>query len=74
MISKRLFRNRSKLKRFVHIVPAFIILAHSYEQYDSGHKSYIFFTIAGVLFLTIALLHSVIEKRAPWVDGIFFYY
>ena len=32
----------------------------------------IFSTIAGLLFLTIALLHSVIEKKAPWVDGVFF--
>ena len=72
MLSKRLYKNRNKLKRFVHIVPAFIILAHSYEQYESGHNSYIFFGIAGLLFLTIALLHPIIEKKLPWVDGVFF--
>ena len=56
----------------MHIVPAFIILAHSYELYDIGHNSYIFFGIAGLLFLTIALLHPIIEKKLPWVDGVFF--
>lgn len=56
----------------LHVVPVIIILAHAYEQYDSGRNSYILFCIAGLLFLTIALLHPIIEKKLPWVDGIFF--
>lgn len=72
MLSQRLYRNRNKVKRMLHIVPVIIILAHSYEQYDTGHQTYIFFAIAGFLFLTIAILHPVIEKKLTWVDGVFF--
>ena len=72
MLSKRLYRNRNKIKRLIHIIPGLLILAHSYEQYDEGHLTYIFFGIAGLLFLTIALLHPIIEKKLPWVDGVFF--
>lgn len=49
-----------------------MILIHAYEKYDSGHGSYLLFAIAGLVFLTIALLHQTIEKRAPWIDGVFF--
>ncbi|MEO7044596.1 MAG: hypothetical protein ABI091_04765 [Ferruginibacter sp.] len=72
MLSKRLYRNRNKVKRVIHIIPGLLILAHSYEQYDEGHRSFIFFGIAGIFFLTIALLHPIIEKKIPWVDGVFF--
>lgn len=72
MLSKRLYRNRNKVKTFIHIIPGLLILAHSYEQYDSGHQSFIFFAIAGLLFLTIAIFHPIIEKKIPWVDGVFF--
>ncbi len=71
MISRLLFKNRDKRKRFAHIGAGIVILVHAYEKYDSGHGSYIFFGIAGLVFLTIALLHPVIEKKAPWVDGVF---
>ena len=72
MLSKRLYRNRNKVKRLLHIVPVSIILAHAYEQYENGHNSYIFFALAGFVFLAIAILHPVIEKKLPWVDGVFF--
>lgn len=71
MILRLLFKNRHKRKRFAHIGAGIIILIHAYEKYESGHDSYLFFGIAGVIFLTIALLHNIIEKRAPWVDGVF---
>jgi len=28
--------------------------------------------LAGFIFLIIASLHSLIEKKVPWVDGVFF--
>ncbi|CAN5798421.1 hypothetical protein BH11BAC3_BH11BAC3_12040 [soil metagenome] len=71
MISRLMFKNRDKRKRFAHIGAGIVILIHSYEKYESGHNSYIFFGIAGLVFLTIALLHPIIEKKAPWVDGVF---
>lgn len=64
-------KNPEKRKKIAHIIAGFVILVHAYERFDSGHSSYIFFAIAGVTFLTVALLHTVIEKKAPWVDGVF---
>jgi uncharacterized membrane protein HdeD (DUF308 family) len=72
MILQRLFKNRDKRKRFAHIGAGIVILIHSYEKYESGHDSYLLFLFAGIIFLTIALLHPMIEKKAPWVDGVFF--
>ncbi|MBK9731138.1 MAG: hypothetical protein IPO83_07600 [Chitinophagaceae bacterium] len=71
MISRLLFKDRDKRKRFAHIGAGIVILIHAYEKYESGHESYIFFGIAALVFLTIALLHPVIEKKVPWVDGVF---
>ena len=48
-----------------------VILIHAFEKYVSGH-GYLAFTIAGLVFLSVALLHGVIEKKAPWIDGVFF--
>ncbi len=72
MILQRLFKNRDKRKRFAHIGAGIVILIHSYEKYESGHDSYLLFLFAGIIFLTIASLHPIIEKKAPWVDGVFF--
>ena len=72
LFGRRLIKNKDKRKRVVHIVSGAIILIHAYEKWDSGHHSYVYFTIAGLVFLTVALLHPVIERRVPWVDGVFF--
>ena len=72
MILEKYLKTRTKRKRFAHIGAAIVILIHSYENYESGHDSYMLFGIAGLVFLTIALLHPIIEKKAPWVDGVFF--
>ena len=57
----------------MHVLSGVLILIHAYEKYESGHASHAFFAIAGLLFITIAILHPVIEKKAPWVDGVFFF-
>ena len=72
MILRRLIKNRDKRKRVAHIGAGIVILIHSYEKYESGHDSYLLFAIAGLTFLTIAFFHPIIEKKAPWVDGVFF--
>lgn len=63
---------REKRRRVAHIISGFVILVHAYEKYESGHSSYLFFAPAGLVFLLIALFHPVIEKKLPWVDGLFF--
>ena len=72
MILSKLFKNRDKRKRFAHIGAGIVILIHAYEKYETGHGSYVLFGIAGIVFLAIAVLHPIIEKKAPWVDGVFF--
>lgn len=72
MLLKLLFKNRDKRKRFAHIGAGIVILIHAYEKYESAHGSYLFFAIAGLIFLTVAILHPTIEKKAPWIDGVFF--
>lgn len=69
---ERLFKNRDKRKRFAHIGAGVVILVHAYEKYESGHDSFKLFVLAGLIFLTIALFHPIIEKKVPWIDGVFF--
>ena len=61
-----------KKKRIAHIIAGMVILVHSFEKYESGHGSWLFFAIAGLVFISIALLHHTIEQKAPWIDGVFF--
>lgn len=61
-----------KAKRFAHIAAGLVILIHAYEKFESGHNSYIYFCIAGIIFLLIAFLHTIIERKAPWIDAVFF--
>ena len=72
MLLKYFVKDREKRKRYAHVGAAIVILFHAYHQYDTGHGSPVIFTIAGIVFLAIAVLHPVIEKKAPWVDGVFF--
>lgn len=72
MFVKRLAKNREKTKRIVHIIAGLTILIHAYEYYDNANQTYKLFLFAGLLFLTIAVLHPLIEKKAPWIDGVFF--
>ncbi|MGI4021693.1 MAG: hypothetical protein ACRYFA_09325 [Janthinobacterium lividum] len=64
--------NKDKRKRFTHIGGSIVILVHSHEKYEDGHNSFKLFVLAGIFFLTTALFHSIIEKNAPWIDGVFF--
>ena len=73
MLLRRIFKDKHKRQRFAHIGAGFVILIHSYEKYESGHGSYQFFLIAGLIFVAVAFFHPVIEKKAPWIDGLFFF-
>ncbi|MGB4771631.1 MAG: hypothetical protein WBP58_09235 [Chitinophagaceae bacterium] len=72
MLLRHFFKNREKRKRFAHIGAAVVIFIHAYEKFEHHNPAYISFTVAGIVFMTVALLHPVIEKKAPWVDGVFF--
>ena len=72
MIRRHLIKDKEKRKRVAHVVSALTILIHAYENYETGHHSYILFGIAGLVVLVLALFHSAIEKKLPWIDGVFF--
>lgn len=73
MLLRHLFKNREKRRRFAHIGAGIVILIHSYEKYEGGHDTYKLFLFAGLIFLSIAIFHPVIEKKIPWVNGLFFF-
>ena len=72
MVFKKIIKNREKAKRFAHIIAGLTILIHAFSHYEMGHETYFIFLLAGILFLTVAILHSIIERKLPWVDGLFF--
>lgn len=72
MLLRLLVKNRDKRKQFAHIGAGLVILIHAYEKYESGHDSYKLFALAGIIFLAVAFLQPVLEKKAPWLDGVFF--
>jgi hypothetical protein len=65
-------RNPEKKEKFAHILAGLIILVHAYEKFDLHHASYIFFLIAGIVFLTVAILHHQLAHRFIYIDGVFF--
>jgi len=65
-------KNKEKKKRIAHILAGMVILIHAYEKHESGHGPYLFFAIAGIVFLSVALFHHKLEKKFPWIDGVFF--
>lgn len=71
MSVREFFKNREKRRRIAHIIASCLIFFHAYERYEHGNDNYVFFIVGGVLFLLIALFHPIIEKKAPWIDGLF---
>lgn len=72
MLLRHLIKNEDKRKRFAHIIAAVIILINSYDNYENGQSIYKLFAIAGLMVLILALFHHTIEKKALWIDGVFF--
>jgi len=64
--------NREKRKRLAHIFAGFVILIHTWERHEAGHGSWGYFLVAGIVFIAVAICHPLIERKAPWVDGLFF--
>jgi chromate transport protein ChrA len=72
MLINRFIKDKEKAKKVAHIAAGFVILIHAYEKYESGHGSYLFFAIFGIIFLAIAFFHHKIAQKFAWVDGVFF--
>ena len=72
MFGRYLIKDKEKRKRVAHIVAGATILFHSYENYQTRHHPYELFAVAGTIVLLLALFHPMIEKKWPWIDGLFF--
>ena len=72
MLRRHLIKNDDKRKRVAHIGAAVVILINAYDNFESGQPIYKLFLVAGFVVLLLALFHHSIEKKAPWVDGVFF--
>jgi len=67
------FKRRSETKEKIgHIIAGVIILVHAYEKFDLHESSYIFFLIAGVIFLSVAIFHHKLIHHFLYIDGVFF--
>jgi hypothetical protein len=67
------FKRKSETKEKIgHIIAGVIILVHAYEKFDLQESSYIFFLIAGVVFLSVAIFHHRLKHRFLYIDGVFF--
>ena len=55
-----------------HIASSVVVFIHAYAKYDEGHSSYIIFTIAGIMILSVAIFHSQLLKKFTKIDGVFF--
>ena len=63
---------KEKLQRVPHFIAAFVILLHGFERFETGHASHVFFFIAGLVFLTVAIFHHRLSAKFPLIDIIFF--
>lgn len=65
-------KRKALKQKLGHIMAAMIILVHAWEKHELHEHSWIFFAVAGIVFLAVALLHHSIAKVFPYVDGVFF--
>ena len=65
-------RKSEKKEKIGHIIAGMIILVHAYEKFDLHESSYIFFLIAGAIFLSVAIFHHQLKHRFLYIDGVFF--
>jgi hypothetical protein len=63
---------KEKLKKIPHIISAMVILLHSYERWETGHSTWIFFLLAGLIFISVALFHHPLAARFNKVDVLFY--
>ena len=72
MFLDKLKEKRNRLKKFAHIFAGMVILIHSYERYEGGHSTYLFFALAGFVFLAVAIFHHQLQHKYPKIDSLFF--
>ena len=64
--------NKEKLKKIPHFISGVVILLHSLERFESNHKTYIVFLVAGIIFFSLAIFHKYFIRKFPLIDIIFY--
>lgn len=64
-------KNKPKFRKVGHIIAALVILIHAFEKFEINHPSYPFYTVAGLLFLAIAIFHEQLRQIFRPVDSVF---
>ena len=61
-----------KLRKFGHLMAAFIIFLKGYDKMDQGDSGFWVFYSLGFIFLIIVLFHDFLAKRIKWIDAILY--
>ncbi len=67
-----MINKKEKIQKAAHLFAGLLILFHSYEKYESGHASYIYFLIAGIVFINLAVFHHILKAKYRWIDSCFY--
>lgn len=61
-----------KLRKYSHLLAAFIIFLKGYDKMDQGDSGYWVFFSLGFIFLIIVLFHGYLAKSIKWIDAILY--
>lgn len=59
------------MRKIAHVLAGFVILIHAFEKFEQNEPSYPYLTIAGIVFMLVAIFHHHIGRRFPYVDSLF---
>ncbi|MBK7104635.1 MAG: hypothetical protein IPH62_05075 [Ignavibacteriae bacterium] len=69
----KLKKNKSKIEKFSHIISGIIVLLSAFDKYESQNPNYIFFALAGLIFIQVAIFNDKISKKFPWINNTFIF-
>jgi hypothetical protein len=73
MFLSKIKKIKKKAEKLTHFISSLMVLITALDKYESGNSTYIYFAIAGIVFLLVAIYHSKIVNNFTWVDNIFIF-
>lgn len=61
-----------KLRKYSHLLAAFIIFLKGYDKMDQGDSGFWVFYSLVFIFLIIVIFHGFLAKRIKWIDAILY--
>lgn len=61
-----------KLRKYSHLLAAFIIFLKGYDKMAQGDRGYWVFFSLGFIFLVIVVFHNWLANRIKWIDAILY--